>query len=158
MSAVVFDHTEFLQLAQLNTNDWANQLVSRIGGISGNEVPQTWALNITQQDSPALHKGISEVKHVYVSDLYRDPRNRDERLACITLLIKRGDIEYLLPDDDFRLQQEDRLLLCGRFGASIQMEWISKNHNVFDYLITGTERASGSVWRWLERKSPIKSR
>ncbi|TCV90855.1 potassium channel family protein [Sulfurirhabdus autotrophica] len=150
--------SEFLQLARLNTNEWANQLVSRIGGISGNEVPQTWALYITQQDSPALFKGILEASQVCISDLYRDPRNRNERLACIVLLVQRGDTEYLLPDEDFNLQQEDRILLCGRFGASTQMEWIAKNHNVFNYLITGTERASGAFWQWLERKTPAKSR
>jgi hypothetical protein len=32
------------------------------------------------------------------------------------------------------------------------MEWIAKNHNVFDYLYSGEERASSTLWRWLKRE------
>lgn len=144
--------SEFLQLALMNSNDWANQLVSRIGGIAGAEVPRTWTLNIDPQNSPALHSGIESGMHVCIGDIYRDPRSRDERLACVALLIMRGRDEYLLPEDDFALQSGDRILFCGRLRASVQMEWIAKNFNIFDYILTGTERTSGTLWRWLEKK------
>ncbi|BAN35031.1 TrkA-N domain protein [Sulfuricella denitrificans skB26] len=143
---------EFLQVARLNSNEWANQLVSRIGGISGDEVPQTWALEITPAASPALYAGIARGRRARIGDLCRDPRNRDECLPCIALLIKRGDAEILLPADDEMLRRGDHILLCGRDGAGQQMEWIAKNHNVFNYLYSGEERASGSVWRWLTRE------
>ncbi|MBU1979104.1 MAG: NAD-binding protein [Gammaproteobacteria bacterium] len=143
---------EFLQVARLNSNEWANQLVSRIGGISGDEVPQTWALEITPAASPALYAGIARGRRASIRDLCRDPRNRDECLPCIALLIKRGDAEILLPADDEMLRRGDHILLCGRDGAGQQMEWIAKNHNVFNYLYSGEERASGSVWRWLTRE------
>ncbi len=147
---------EFLQLARRNSSAWANQLVSRIGGISGEEVPQTWTMEITPAASPALYAGIARGNRVSIGDLYRDPRNRDDRLPCIALLIKRSDAEILLPEDGEMLQRGDRILLCGRFGADQQMEWIAKNHNVFNYLYSGEERASGSLWRWLksEKRHP----
>jgi len=84
--------------------------------------------------------------------LSSDPRNRDDCLPCIALLIKRGEAETLLPENDEILERGDRILFCGRFGAGRQMEWIAKNHNVFDYLYSGEERASGSFWRWLMRE------
>lgn len=143
---------DFLQAAWKNSNDWANQLVSRIGGISGDEVPQTWILEVTPAAAPALYAGIARGRRASIRDLCRDPRNRDECLPCIALLIKRGETEILLPADDEKLQRGDHILLCGRFGAGQQMEWIAKNHNVFDYLYSGEERASGSVWRWLTRE------
>lgn len=148
---------DFLQAAWKNSNDWANQLVSRIGGISGDEVPQTWILEVTPAAAPALYAGIARGRRASIRDLCRDPRNRDECLPCIALLIKRGETEILLPADDEKLQRGDHILLCGRFGAGQQMEWIAKNHNVFDYLYSGEERASGSVWRWLtrEKQQPV---
>lgn len=143
---------DFLQAAWKNSNEWANQLVSRIGGISGEEVPQTWTLEVTPAAAPALYAGIARGRRASIRDLCRDPRNRDECLPCMVLLIKRGDAEILLPADDEKLRRGDHILLCGRFGAGQQMEWIAKNHNVFDYLYSGEERASGSVWRWLMRE------
>jgi len=145
--------SDFLRLARAQSNEWANQLVSSIGGISGEEAPQTWVLDITPDASPALCAGIAEDNEVRVSDLYRAPHNRDERLPCIALFIKRGQDEILLPDEDTVLQTGDRLLLCGHFGASQKMEWIAKNHNAFSYLYTGEERAHGSLWKWFTRKT-----
>lgn len=144
---------DFLQAARRNSNAWANQLVSRIGGISGDEVPQTWTLEITPAAAPALYAGIARGRQASIGDLYRDPRNRDECLPCIALLIRRGEAEILLPEGGELLERGDRILLCGRFGAGQQMEWIAKNHNVFDYLYSGQERASGSLWRWLKRET-----
>lgn len=142
---------DFLRVASSQTNDWANQLISRIGGITGDEVPQTWIMNITPADSPALYSGIARGKKIVrISDLYRNPRDRDERLPFMALLIKRGNDDILLPDDDEILERGDRILLCGRFGADLQSEWIAKNHNVFDYLYSGEERASSTLWRWFK--------
>ena len=143
--------TDFLQAASQYSNEWANQLVSRIGGISGEEVPKTWTINITHTDSPALHHGIGKGKKVRVADLYRNPRNRDSQLPFIALYIKRGDKEIMLPHDEVLLQREDRILCCGLFGTDLQAEWIAKNHNVFDYLHSGEERPSGSLWRWYKK-------
>ena len=139
---------DFLQTAGKNSNEWANLLVSRIGGICGDEVPQTWSITITPISSPALYTGIVQGKKVTIADLYRNPRNRDIRLPFLTLFLKRGEKEILLPDDDVELEKRDRLLLCGRFGVDQKVEWIAKNHNVFNYLYSGEERASGTLWRW----------
>ncbi|MBZ0106617.1 MAG: NAD-binding protein [Sulfuricella denitrificans] len=141
---------DFLQEAWRHSNEWANQLVSRIGGISGDEVPQTWMLGITPAASPAIYAGIARGRRACIGDICRDPRNRDECLPCIALLIKRGEDKIMLPDNSEMLQRGDHILLCGHFGAAQQMEWIAKNHNVFDYLYSGEERASGTVWRWLK--------
>ncbi|HQS57445.1 MAG: potassium transporter TrkA [Gallionellales bacterium 35-53-114] len=149
---------DFLLAAGKNSNEWANQLVSRIGGISGEEVPQTWVMSMTPADSPALYSGIARGKTVLIADLYRNPRNRDERLPFIALLLKRADTEILLPDDDTILQRGDRILMCGRFGTEQQAEWVAKNHNVFDYLHSGEERAGGSVWRWLRSRKEARQK
>ncbi len=139
---------DFLQSASLHNNEWANLLISRIGGISGDEVPQTWNMNISPQEAPALYSGIANGNQVCMADIYRDPRNREQKLPLFALLIKRDFKEILLPGDDEILMRGDRILFCGRFGTNLKTEWIMKNHNVFNYLNTGEELSNSTLWRW----------
>lgn len=148
---------DFLRLASRNSNEWAKQLVSRIASVSDEEVPQTWGLILSQTDSPAICGGLEGGSKVRLSDLYRDPRNRDERMPCFALLIKRDQTEIVLPEDDEALRIGDRILLCGRFGFSSKLEWIAKNGKVFDYLVSGQEGASSTLWKRFSKKtSPSK--
>ncbi len=144
--------TEFLDLARRQGNDWANQLVSRLGGIVGDEAPETWGLTISATEAPALYAGLGEGQTVSVGDLWRDPRNREERLPGIALLLKRGELEILVPDEATPLQQGDQLLLAGRVEARRQLSWIARNHNSFTYLVTGRESAAGWLWEKLVRR------
>lgn len=142
--------TEFLELSRKQGNDWANQLVSRLGGIVGDRAPETWGLAITPMEAPAIYAGLAQ-HIVAVSDLWRDPRNRDERLPGIALLLKRGTEEIITPDGATLLQRGDRLLLAGRIEARHQLSWIARNHNSFAYLVTGRERATGWLWERFSR-------
>lgn len=150
--------TEFLDLAKKQGNDWANQLVSRLGGIVGEEAPETWGLAISPAEAPAIYAGLAHGHAVTVGDLWRDPRNRDERLPGIALLLKRGEDETVVPDESMPLERGDRLLLAGRIEARRQLSWIERNHNSFAYLVTGRERPSGYAWEWLTGGGEQKSR
>lgn len=150
--------TEFLDLAKQQGNEWANQLVSRLGGIVGDEAPETWGLAVTPAEAPAIYAGLAAGHTVTVGDLWRDPRNRDERLPGIALLLKRQETEIVVPDEGLQLQRGDRLLLAGRVEARGQLSWIERNHNSFAYLVTGRERPTGTFWEWLTRWRPEESR
>lgn len=144
--------TEFLELARKQGNEWANQLVARLGGIVGEEAPETWGVTITPLEAPAIYAGLAAGIPVTVGDLWRDPRNREERLPGIALLLKRGDTEILLPDDTLALAQGDQLLMAGRVEARRQLSWIERNHNSFAYVVTGVERPAGYVWELLGQR------
>lgn len=141
--------SEFLELALKQGSDWANQTVSRLGGIVGDVAPETWGLAITPAQSPAMVAGLNRGERVTLDDLRRDPRNRDERLAAMILLLKRGHDETIVPDDHTALAIGDELLLAGRVEARRQMSWITRNHNSFSYLVRGVERPSGWIWERL---------
>ena len=143
--------SEFLELARKQGNEWANQLVARLGGIVGEEAPETWGLAITPAEAPAIYAGLVAGMTVTVADLWRDPRNRDERLPGLALLVKRGATEILVPEENLPLEPGDQLLLAGRVEARRQLSWIARNHNSFAYLVTGVERPSGFVWEKLFR-------
>jgi Trk K+ transport system NAD-binding subunit len=140
--------TEFLDLAKRQGNAWANQLLSRLGGIVGDEAPETWGLAINPAEAPAIYAGLAAGHPVSVGDLWRDPRNRDQRLPGIALLLKRNEQEIVVPDEAMLLVRGDRLLLAGRIEARRQLSWIARNHNSFAYLVTGRERPSGYVWEY----------
>ena len=141
--------TEFLDLAKQQGNDWSNQLVSRLGGIVGDEVPETWGLTINPADAPVIYAGLAAGYFLTVGDLWRDTRNRDDRLPGIALLLKRGDIETVVPDESMQLERGDCLLLAGRIEARRQLSWIERNHNSFAYLVTGQEKPAGFFWKYV---------
>ena len=150
--------TEFLDLAKKQGNDWANQLVSRLGGIVGDEAPETWGLTINLAEAPAIYAGLTAGYCLTIGDLWRDTRNRDERLPGIALLLKRGDVEIVVPDESMPLERGDRLLLAGRIEAWRQLSWIERNHNSFAYLVTGLEQPSSYVWKYLASLRKPKNR
>ena len=142
----------FLREARAQENEWANELISRISGITGTEAPVTWELNITEKDSPAMYAASRRRDRVQLWQLYRDPRNRDVTLDCIPLLCKRSERQILLPDDDTKIFPGDRILFCGQAHAHSMMEWLSGNDNVFNYIRTGEEHPSGYLWRLMTGK------
>ena len=143
----------FLAHARLQNNDWANELVSRISGVIDDEAPHNWMIEVDQNDSPALLMGIVEGKKILVRHLLCDPRNRDNRLPCILLFIKRGELEILLPEENAVLMEGDKILMCGQYGVKRQVDWSIKNKNVFDYIYTGKEQSSGYLAQWVARKN-----
>lgn len=48
-----------------------------------------------------------------------------------------------------QLQRGDRLLLAGRIEARRQLSWIERNHNSFAYLMTGHEKPSDFIWKYV---------
>ena len=142
----------FLREARAQENEWANELISRISGVTGTEAPVTWELNITEEDSPAMYAAARSRDRIHLWQLYRDPRNRDVILDCIPLLCKRSERQILLPDDGTKIFPGDRILFCGQPNAHSMMEWLSGNDNVFNYIRTGEEHPSGYIWRLMTGK------
>jgi len=142
---------DFLYRAQQHDNDWANTLVSRISGVVTEEVPHIWQLEVGSKTTPAFH-GACQHGSILLRDLRRDPRNREQYLAAVPLLLKRGDEEKLLPMDDTEIKSGDQLLFCGRIEADRQMEWSTGNCDVLAYVLTGEEHPSTYLGKWLRRK------
>ena len=141
--------SEFLELAERQNNDWANELVSRLGGLIEEESPQTWALEISVAHAPAVLEALSAEKGIRLGDLCRNPRARDQYLPCLILLHSRGAKIALLPDPDTPVAPGDRILFCGRDTASRNMQWTVANLQVLLYVCTGEEHPSTLLGRLL---------
>lgn len=139
---------EFLQLSRQQSNEWSNQLVSRLSGFTNELVPDVWMVAVSPEQSPAVASALYEEQGVYIETLLRDPQDREQKLPCLPLLLKRGTQTLLIPDDAMSLRPGDQLLFCGVVGAHQRMQWTLQNHNVLRYLQGGEERPEGWIWRW----------
>jgi Trk K+ transport system NAD-binding subunit len=139
---------DFLRIVARFKNEKANILVSRIIGVVDEEIPELWEFEITEKNAPALFQYLEE-ETVIVSDLTRDPRQRELNLSAIPLFLKRGKGNVILPEENRILRQGDRLLMCGSEEARNLMSWMLNNINVLEYAATGEVRPDGYVWRWI---------
>lgn len=146
---------KFFELAVKKNNEWANKLVSRICGIVTNRVPNRWVLEIKSKEAPALSLAIANNLQVPLKALLHDPKNRADALPCIALMLMRGRDCTLLPNEDEVLQKGDQLLFCGLSKAKMSMEWIARNHNVFNYVLTGQEHGSSFLKHLVDKGSQI---
>ncbi|WP_455212279.1 potassium channel family protein [Kaarinaea lacus] len=144
--------SEFLSHAERQTNEWANQLVSRIGGVIEDEAPQTWALSITPQSTPAVYERLASGESVRLSDLCRNPRIRDHFLPCVPLLLERKNKDKLVPEGNTPVAAGDRILFCGQDMASREMQWATGNSDVLNYVCTGEEHPSSMLGRLLRSR------
>ncbi len=143
---------DFLRAARQQNETWANLLVSRVAGILSERPPATWILKINRTQTPAIIDRIHNDGPVSLRDLQTDPRDTSLQLPCVPLFLQHADNnDVLLPGDDIRLQANDRLLFCGRHPAEQRMRWTAHNFHALNYICTGQDRPSGTVWRWLSR-------
>jgi len=140
---------DFLQLAHDRDDAWANVLVSRVAGVVEDIAPETWAMDISAQDTPAIIDCLLRGEEVRLSHICSDPRDRELALPCVPLLIKRENKSVLLPEMDEPLGASDKILFCGREEARYPLQHNMRDHQALYYSRTGDDRPSGALWRYL---------
>ena len=140
---------DFFRLTRNQNEEWANLLVSRIAGVVAEVTPETWELEISPRQAPAVSGCLIRRHKVLLKDICSNPKNRSELLPCVPLLIKRDGECMLLPDMEECLQSGDQILFCGRQESTYQIRYIVNDHQALDYIQTGVDRPSGTVWRWI---------
>lgn len=145
---------DFLRLIQSQSNDWANEQISRLTAVVGEFVPDIWYFSVDDSQSPALQDVFNEGGGVHIADLTRDSRDREQRLSCLPLLLLRKEHEEeLFPQDEVKLQTGDQLLFAGTIGAYERMKWTLQNRNALRYVQTGKETPTGYFWRMFMREN-----
>jgi Trk K+ transport system NAD-binding subunit len=143
---------KFIELLRQQDEYWARELLFQLSDIIQDKSLDLWALGIDQQRAPAIHDALASGSEVRSGLLCRDPRDREQGLPALVLLIQRGDEMLLLPDVDTRLQAGDEILVGGQHRARAFMNWITDNRNVLSYVDSGIEVPGGLVWRWLKTR------
>lgn len=141
----------FFSLIRTYDDSWADVLISRIAAVIENQAPEVWDVSLSKDNSEAIWEAMRDGTPVPLKTLLRHPTNRDEALACIPLLLKRGDEETLLPDPETPLQIGDSLLFCGEHSTRNLQALCLYNFHVLSYVLTGKDVPSGKIWRWMEQ-------
>ncbi len=138
----------FLKQARARDDDWANELISRIGAVTDERVPALWSDTVARETAPALAERL-ERESISLGQLLVDPARRDQRLPCVPLLLQRGGGKetHLAPGEDIALQLEDRILFAGRTVAASRLARALRNAHALDFLLTGLDRPQGWIWR-----------
>ncbi len=143
--------SRFFNLIRAHDDAWADVLISRIAAVLENSVPEVWDIKLSGGQTEAIREAMHDGTPVVLQALIRNPTDRDAELACIPLLLKRGETETLMPEPTTLLQEGDRLLFCGKRQARNLQVLGLYNFNVLSYLLTGKDAPGGKVWRLLER-------
>ncbi len=141
---------DFLRIAIRFKEHKANMLVSRIIGVVSDERPKLWEVLICEEITPALCKRI-KMDTVVISDLLRDPRDRDKSLSALPLFLNRDKGNVMLPEDNRVLFIGDTILMCGSEHSESLMQWTTKNTNILSYILTGEVESNSYVFRWVRK-------
>ncbi len=133
-------------------SEFINSLIERLRNTAGEKTPHMVTIRLNQQEAPAfIHSLKVKQTTILLSDLLRDPRERNDNLATIVLVVNSGDQTIVLPDDTYLAQENDQILLCGRSAAHRLLDASLNNPYVLHYLITGEDQTRSWVLKWLPR-------
>ncbi|MCK5877069.1 MAG: NAD-binding protein, partial [Candidatus Marithrix sp.] len=105
-------------------SDWIRELLTHIRkDILHDTKPNIWEMTINQEQAPTICTELSANQTITMDCLLRNPRNRDNMLECLPLLLIRGEQKILLPEKNQSLMIGDKILWCGKYGVNKWMEW-----------------------------------
>lgn len=118
----------------------------------GDQELDAWTLTIEEKHSPAIIEAIDHGRSVALSALHKDPRDWEQPLPVVALMLKRDNESLLVPPTETRLNKGDQILFCGQRQAQTHMGWIMRDHNTLRYIQTGKVGPDGLLWRWLKER------
>ena len=125
-----------------------NELRDHVGS---HAKPQLFTIDITATATPALFKVIAEDIPVTLADILRNPNKRQQRLACVPLVVRKGNRLDVMPALDLPLSSGDQILLCSRTNALRLIDATLHNEYTLRYLITGIDEPRGYFMQWAKR-------
>jgi voltage-gated potassium channel len=143
----------FLRELPRQSDAWSAHVVERLLDACGRHLEALWKVRLTAQDAPALHPRLAAGRF-RLTDLLRDPADRDQTLLAVPLLALRRGEAHLAPDGDMVLEPDDELLFAGRAAVHREVEATMFIEGVADYLVTGQRVPSSWIWRKLSRSAP----
>ncbi|MDM8568237.1 NAD-binding protein [Thiotrichales bacterium HSG1] len=116
---------------------WIRELLKHIKkNILNDTRPNIWETVITPEQTPTICKKLAIGELITLDCLLRNPRNRDDMLECLPLLLIRGEQKILLPENNQYLAENDKILWCGKYGINKWMEWTLHDQFILEYLHT----------------------
>lgn len=142
----------FRYLMELSTVDSVEMehLLNRLRTTVGSHTkPQLITLQINRETCGQLVEDLRNRGAVLLGDILRDPRNRNDTLGTVPLIVASGEGLSVLPEGNYRLKENDQLLLCGRpFAHELLFSTINNEYSLY-YVQTGLDKPRGYFMQWL---------
>lgn len=111
----------FLRRARDEDEAWSAALLKRMRKVIGDEVVESWSVEITPTHSPTVYRALARGKNVSLRQLMMRPDGGGALIRALPLLLQRGQERELRPDLDTALRVGDRILCCGQSRARATM-------------------------------------
>jgi len=136
----------FLQEVPALGDRWAAGMLDRMVDHCGQELPLLWKIRFVAEETPTLMAWLASGQ-ARLGDLLRDPDDRDEELPVVALMVLRDGECVPGPADDFVLDCDDELLLCGEAGARRALGMTLVVDATREYVLTGRHVPASWAWR-----------
>jgi len=138
----------FLPRVPHQGDEWAARLVDRLVEKCGAGTPDLWRIRLNHEEAPALVDRL-DGPGLRLSDLLRDPADREHTLDIVVLALLRDAETTMVPSDDVVLRRDDELLLAGRLWARAALKTTMTDVSVASYVVDGRRVPSSWIWRRL---------
>jgi len=141
----------FLNKARNQDASWANVTISRIMGALGDSVPSIWTLHVNKDEARALCQVLHLGRVIRVGNLLQNPRQRENQLEAVPLMLKRNQKLLLMPTNDIAIKSGDQILFCGTPGALRSMQWSQNDIHSLNYIMTYEDTHDAFIWRKIQQ-------
>jgi len=138
---------DFIQQALHEEHEWANITISRLSAVIGDSPPYIWTITIAKDKSPAVAQALGYGRRIKLKHITRNPVDHNRSLACMALLLKRGDKLMLLPEDNIELKAFDQILFCGLRKVKHAMSPTLKDLSILNYVMTSKNEPQSYLWK-----------
>ncbi len=137
----------FLNKARNQDASWANITISRILGAMGESLPSIWTLQVNESEARALCQVLRLGRVLRVGNILQNPRQRENQIAAVPLMLKRKQKLLLMPTNDIAIKSGDQILFCGTPGALRSMQWSQNDLHSLNYIMTYEDTPDAFIWR-----------
>ena len=114
------------------------QVIETLKQTIGDKTPYLTSLHFTHEKSRAVIEWLNRGETVLLGDLLRNPDNRNRALEVVVFVIKSGNQTIVLPNHQYRIQEDDEVLFCSTKLGERLFHAIVNNEYKLHYTQNGT--------------------
>ncbi len=139
----------FIDYLREQGEDICEQTVQRLQAAIGDNRPHLWHVILCREEAVSVVEHLGSGKRLSLGELIRNPHDLEGSLACMALVIERGQNKIMLPREDESLVPGDDILFCGtEFGETLLSATMNNSYTL-DYLVKGYDMPRSYFFRWL---------
>jgi voltage-gated potassium channel len=149
---------DFLKLLRKEGSLFASSTLEKIQSRVGDRAPRAWSFRCDLIHPGIFYALLQQQIPLTLKTLARDTDANDERHCALALMLVRGGIASMLPEEDTVLQAGDRVLFVGRRRAYTLQQRIIDDPLAMEWLLTGQEPPRSSLFRWWRERQRRRAR